>query len=47
MEGLAFEVDIDKGNLSRILSAKQGASLEMLQKIAVGLKVDVVEIFRP
>lgn len=46
MEGLAFEADIDKGNLSRIISCKQGASLEMLQKIADGLKVDVGELFK-
>lgn len=46
MEALAFEADINKGNLSRILSCNQGASLAMIAKIAKALNVDVELIFK-
>jgi transcriptional regulator with XRE-family HTH domain len=46
LETLAFEADINKSNLSRILSGKGGATLEMIQTIADSLKIDVSELFK-
>jgi len=43
---LALDADINQSNLSRILSGKGGASLEIIQTIADSLKVDVSELFK-
>jgi transcriptional regulator with XRE-family HTH domain len=45
-ERLAFEAGVNKGNLSRVISGKQGASMDLIQKIAVTLSVDVEELFK-
>lgn len=44
-ERLAFEAGINKGNLSRVISGNQGASLDLIQKLADTLEVDVSEFF--
>jgi len=46
LEQLAFEAEIDTGNLSRVLSGKRIPSLKLLQKIADALKVDVADLLR-
>lgn len=45
LEDLAAEVGSDTGNLSRIETGKQGASEEMLRKIAVALGCRVADLF--
>ena len=45
-ERLAYEADVDKGNLSRVMAGKQGASMGLLQKLADTLEVDVEEFFK-
>lgn len=45
-ERLAYESGIDKGNLSRVIAGKQGASMDLMQKIADTLEVDVSELFK-
>lgn len=44
-ERLAYESGIDKGNLSRVIAGKQGASMDLMQKIADTLEVDIEELF--
>lgn len=44
-EQLAFQYDISKGYLSKIENGKQLPSLEMLEKIAKALGVDIKELF--
>jgi transcriptional regulator with XRE-family HTH domain len=45
-ERLAYESEINKGNLSRVMAGTQGASMDLLQKIADTLEIDVEELFR-
>ena len=45
-ERLALEIDKDKGHLSRILSGKKRASLDLVALIAEALAVDVEDLFR-
>lgn len=45
LEDLANRVDSDTGNLSRIETGKQGASEDMLRKIAVALGCAVADLF--
>jgi transcriptional regulator with XRE-family HTH domain len=45
-ERLAFEAGVNKGNLSRVISGSQGASMELMQKIADTLEVDVEELLK-
>lgn len=45
LEDLANRVDSDTGNLSRVETGKQGASEEMLRKIAVALGCTVADLF--
>lgn len=45
LEDLAAKVDSDTGNLSRVETGKQGASEEMLRKIATALGCTVAELF--
>jgi len=45
LEDLAGKVDSDTGNLSRVETGKQGASEEMLRKIAAALGCTVAELF--
>jgi transcriptional regulator with XRE-family HTH domain len=44
-ERLAYESGIDKGNLSRVIAGKQGASMDLMQKIADTFEVDIQELF--
>jgi len=46
-EKLAVESDTDKGHLSRVLSGKKKANLELVQRIADALDVDVQTLFKP
>ncbi len=45
LEDLAGKVDSDTGNLSRVETGKQGASEDMLRKIAAALGCSVAELF--
>ena len=45
-ERLAYESGIDKGNLSRVIAGKQGASMDLMQKVADTLEIDVEELFK-
>jgi transcriptional regulator with XRE-family HTH domain len=45
-ERLALEIDKDKGHVSRILSGKKRASLDLVALIAEALGTDVGELFR-
>lgn len=46
MEALAIEVEVDKSHMSRILSGKGKASLDLVQRIADALHVDVTKLLR-
>jgi transcriptional regulator with XRE-family HTH domain len=46
MEALSFEIDVNKGHLSRVLSLKRKASLDLVQKIADYFEVNVDRLFR-
>jgi transcriptional regulator with XRE-family HTH domain len=45
-ERLAYESGVNKGNLSRVISGSQGASMDLIQNLADTLEVDVSELFR-
>jgi transcriptional regulator with XRE-family HTH domain len=46
-EKLAVEIGKDKAHLSRIMAGKKKANLDLVQKIADELGVDVQTLFKP
>ena len=44
---LALEVDKNKAHLSRVMSGKMKANLELVQKLATVPDVDVQRLFKP
>jgi transcriptional regulator with XRE-family HTH domain len=45
-EGLAHSLDVDKAHISRIISGKKRASLNLLERIAEILEVDIQKLFK-
>ena len=45
-EQLALEIEKDKAHLSRVLSGKKKASLDLAELVAKALKVDVSDLFQ-
>lgn len=45
-ERLAYEAGVNKGNLSRVIAGKQGASMDLMQSLADTLEVDVEELLK-
>lgn len=43
IQGLADSINMDRGQLSRILSGTNSPTLETMERIAKGLKCDVIE----
>jgi transcriptional regulator with XRE-family HTH domain len=46
-ERLAVELDKDKAHLSRVLSGNKKANLDLVQRLADALGVDVQKLFKP
>lgn len=46
-ESLAHGLEVDKAHISRILSGKKRISLNLLEKIAIELEVDVQRLLKP
>jgi transcriptional regulator with XRE-family HTH domain len=46
VEQLSLDIDKDKAHMSRVLSGKKKASLDLVELIAAALKVEPADLFR-